>query len=240
MYHVSLVVQCIYGWSDEVGEDGELSFWKIGEGGGGPEDGGGMVAEVCRRRGLKVNASKRKVMVLNGEEGLECEVHVNGIRLEHISEFKYLGCVLDESGRDGPECSKKVASRRRGAGTIRSLVNARDLQLEYARVFHETLFVPVLMYGSKTMLWKEKESSRVRAVQMDNLRGLLGIRRMDRVPNTWIRELCGMKQGLDERIDEGILKWFGHVERDRIAKSVYVGVLVVVQCVSHIRDRLIP
>ena len=33
------------------------------------------------------------------------------------------------------------------------------------------------------MLWKEKERSRIKAVQMNNLRGLLGIRRMDRVPN---------------------------------------------------------
>ena len=52
---------------------------------------------MCRRRGLKVNASKSKVMILNGEEGLECEVHVDGIHFEHISEFKYFGCVLDVS-----------------------------------------------------------------------------------------------------------------------------------------------
>ena len=43
-------------------------------------------------------------MVLNGEEGLECEVHVDGICVEHISEFKYLRCVLDGSGTDGAEC----------------------------------------------------------------------------------------------------------------------------------------
>ena len=58
-------------------------------------------AEVCRRRGLKFNAGKGKVLVLNGEEGLECEVHVDVIRLEHILKFKYLGCVLDELGTDG-------------------------------------------------------------------------------------------------------------------------------------------
>ena len=55
-------------------------------------------------------------------------------------------------------------------------------------VLHETLLVPVLIYGSKTILWKEKERSRVSAVQMDNLRGLLDIRRMDRVPNAWIHK----------------------------------------------------
>ena len=32
-----------------------------------------------------------------------------------------------------------------------------------------------------------------------------------------------MKKGLDERIEEGILRWFDHVERDRISKRIYVG-----------------
>ena len=42
------------------------------------------------------------------------------------------------------------------------------------------LQVSVFMYGSETIIWKEKERSKVRDVQMDNLRGLLGIRRMDK------------------------------------------------------------
>ena len=78
------------------------------------------------------------------------------------------------------------------------------------------------MYGSEIMLWKGKERSRVRTVQMENFRGLLGIKRMGRVPNTWTRELCGLKKGLEEKIDEGVLRWFGHVEkmeRDRIGSS---------------------
>ena len=66
-------------------------------------------------------------MVMNGEEGLECEVYVDGIRLNHGSEFKYLGCVLDESVTDKAECSRKVASGRRVADAIRSVVIARDL-----------------------------------------------------------------------------------------------------------------
>ena len=32
-----------------------------------------------------------KVMVMNGEEGLECKFQVDGVCLEHVSEFKYLG-----------------------------------------------------------------------------------------------------------------------------------------------------
>ena len=107
-----------------------------------------------------------------------------------------------------------------------SLCLMLGLQLECARVFHEPLLMSVLTYGSETMIWKRKERSRIKAVEVDNLRGLLGIRRMDKFLNARIRELCGVTKEVDERIDEGILRWFGHVERmekDRIAKRVYVG-----------------
>ena len=61
---------------------------------------------------------------------------------------------------------------------------------------------------------------------MDNFRDFLGIRRMDRFPNPRIRELCEATKRVDERIDEGVLRRFGHVERmekDMIDKRVYVG-----------------
>ena len=78
------------------------------------------------------------------------------------------------------------------------------------------------------MIWKE-EMSRIRAVQMDNIRVLRVIRRMDKVLNA--RMLCGMTKGMGESIDEGVLWWFSRVEKmenDKTAKSVYVGDLQVV------------
>ena len=117
----------------------------------------GPFAGVCRRRGLKINAGKSKVMVLNGEDGLECEVHVEGIRLDDVTEFKYSGCVFDESGADGAECSRKVASGMRVADAIRSVVNANDFQLECVKVLHETLLVLFLMYGRDNVMAREGE-----------------------------------------------------------------------------------
>ena len=100
--------------------------------------------KVCRRSGLRVNAVKNRVMVLGGEEELEFDVCVDGISLAHVSEFKYSGCVLDESDTDEAESSRNVASGRRVAGTIRFLVNVS--------ILHESLLVLVLMYGSDAMM----------------------------------------------------------------------------------------
>ena len=96
-------------------------------------------------------------MVMNGEEGLKYEVSVDGTRLKRVSKFKNLGCVLNELGTDEAECRRKVENGRKVAGAIRFLVNARGLQLECAMVFREILLVLVLMYGSESMIWKEKD-----------------------------------------------------------------------------------
>ena len=59
---------------------------------------------------------------------------------------------------------------------------------------------------------REKERSRVRAIVKENLRKLLAIKRMDRGLNARISKLCGVKKGIGERIDEGVLRWIGHME----------------------------
>ena len=59
-------------------------------------------------------------------------------------------------------------------------------------------------------------------MQMDNLRYLLGIRRMVKFLNARIRQLRGVTKGVDEKINEDVLRLFGHLERienDRIAKG---------------------
>ena len=85
-------------------------------------------------------------------------------------------------------------SVRRVAGAIRSLVNVMSLQPECARVLHDSLLVPVLKYGSEAMIWRKMERSSIRVVKMDNLRGLMGIRRMDKVP-----KLCGETKGVGRK-----------------------------------------
>ena len=40
-------------------------------------------------------------------------------------------------------------------------INGRNLKLECEKVLREDVLVPVLMYGSETVIWKEKERSRL-------------------------------------------------------------------------------
>ena len=49
-----------------------------------------------------------------------------------------------------------------------------------------------------------------------------------------------MKKGLEERIDEGVLRWFDHakrMEKDRTAMRVYVGECAGSRSVGRLRKR---
>jgi len=62
------------------------------------------------------------------------------------------------------------------------------------------------------------------ALEMSCLRIICGVRRMDMISNVEIRRRCGKNVGVGERMDQGVLRWFGHVERmggERLVRRVY-------------------
>ena len=99
-----------------------------------------------------------------------------------------MGYVLKESDTDEAQRLRKVG------GKLQVLLGLW-LMVGVKWVLHETLFVPILIYDMV-----EQERFRIRAVQMDNLRGSLSIRNVDKVPNARIRELCEVTKGVDERL----------------------------------------
>ena len=62
------------------------------------------------------------------------------------------------------------------------------------------------------MIWEE-DISKIRAIQLDKFRSLLDIKRMDKVQNAWIRELCsderGWTKGLMKVFSNGLAMWRG-------------------------------
>ena len=117
----------------------------------------GRFVEICRMN-LKVNADKNEVTVVRGENGLEFKIRVDGARLEQVSEFKYLGCVLDISSTDETVSCRKEVDERKTPCAIRFVVNATALRLQCAVALCKMLFLPVLLYDSETMIWREMEN----------------------------------------------------------------------------------
>ena len=65
----------------------------------------GHFVEVCRRIILEVSGDKKNMMALNGEEGLECEVRVDGMLLDH--------CIYQVQM---VQCRRNVATGKKDVG----------------------------------------------------------------------------------------------------------------------------
>ena len=80
------------------------------------------------------------------------------------------------------------------------------------------------MYGSESWVWQKRHESRINAVEMRSLRRMAGVTLNDRIRNVEIRKRCSVKEGVVTKIERGMLRWFGHVERmdeRRVTKEVY-------------------
>ena len=80
-----------------------------------------------------------------------------------------------------------------------------------------SVLVHALMYGNETMIWKENEELGIELCSWKTLeRGVLGIRRIDRIPMHWL-ESCRADKWLDEKV----LSWLGCIERRENCTEVY-------------------
>ena len=163
------------------------------------------------------------VFEINGTSN--AEIIIEGETMEVVDKFLYLGSVLEKRGDCMNEINHRVLQGRTVAYVAGNMVKKHNLSLESARALYESLLAPTILYGSETLYMKEQEKSRVRAIEMDYLRKIVGVRRTDKVRNTMVREICGVKAGVDGRRERLMLGWFGHMNRmddARTVKRIYV------------------
>ena len=60
---------------------------------------------------------------------------------------------------------------------------------------------------------RSAERRKVNVLETKCLRSLIGMSRIDRVRNEAVRRRAGIERELASRADQGVLRWFGHVER---------------------------
>ena len=70
---------------------------------------------------------------------------------------------------------------------------------------------------------RSAERRKVNVLEMECLRGFVGVSRMDRVRNDEVRRRAGIERELASRAGQRVLRWFGHAERTdeyRMTRSV--------------------
>ena len=180
---------------------------------------------ALKRKGMKVNVSKTKVMVFERDEYVtDCNIVIDGEKVEEVKEFVYLGSKFTKDGTCESDIERRVNAGNMVNGALYAFMNSQKVSQKARLAVHRGVLVPTLMYGSESWVWQKKHKSKINAVEMRALRSMCGLKLCDRVKNSVIREKCGVKEDVVTKIEKGMLRWFGHVERmdeRRLTKEIY-------------------
>ena len=84
--------------------------------------------KVCRRKKLKVNVAKRKVM-RSAIDGIvdEMNIMIDGQVLEEMAVFKYLGSLVTAVGGVEADVQQRVLEVSKVLGVVRSILKGRTM-----------------------------------------------------------------------------------------------------------------
>ncbi|MCJ8744561.1 hypothetical protein PDJAM_G00120230 [Pangasius djambal] len=84
---------------------------------------------------------------------------------------------------------------------------------------YETVERAAMLYGLETVALRKRQESELEVAELKMLRFSLGVMRLDRIRNEYIRGTAHVGR-LGDRVREARLRWFGHVQR---RESEYIG-----------------
>ena len=139
------------------------------------------LVENAERTGLRVNVGKCKVMRVTARNNEP--ITVNGLALEDVEEFNYLGATVGKQG-GGEEDIKTRLGKVRGAFVkLNRVWNSSSVSRKTKIRLYKTLVKPVLMYGCETCKMNEGDAKKIDVFQNRFLRRIMKIKWQDNISN---------------------------------------------------------
>ncbi|KAK3542749.1 hypothetical protein QTP70_001883 [Hemibagrus guttatus] len=175
---------------------------------------------VLERRGMKVSRSKTEYMCVNEREG-SGTVRLQGEEVKKIQEFKYLGSTVQSNGECGKEVKKRVQAGWNGWRKVSGVLCHRKISARIKGKVYRTVVRPAMLYGLETVSLRKGQESELEVAELKMLRFSLGVTRLDRIRNKYIRRTAHVGR-LGDKVREARLRWFGHVQSREKTRQIQV------------------
>ncbi|KAK3569308.1 hypothetical protein QTP86_026541, partial [Hemibagrus guttatus] len=166
---------------------------------------------ALERRGMKVSRSKTEYMCVNEREG-SGTVRLQGEEVQKVQEFKYLGSTVQSNGECGKEVKKRVQAGWNGWRKVSGVLCDRKISARIKGKVYRTVVRAAMLYGLETESLRKRQESELEVAELKMLRFSLGVTRLDRIRNEYIRGTAHVGR-LGDKVREARLRWFGHVQR---------------------------
>ncbi|KAK3545749.1 hypothetical protein QTP70_011317 [Hemibagrus guttatus] len=187
---------------------------------------------ALERRGMKVSGSKTEYMCVNEREG-SGTVRLQGEEVKKVQEFKYLGSTVQSNGECGKEVKKRVQAGWNGWRKVSGVLCDQKISARIKGKVYRTVVRPAMLYGLETVSLRKRQESELEVAELKMLRFSLGVTRLDRIRNEYIRGTAHVGR-LGDKVREARLRWFGHVQRrDRVATANHLSPPIPIFCILN-------
>ena len=104
------------------------------------------VNESCAAFGMELNAKKTKVMVMEKQPGTKITIKSNGIALEQVNKYKYLGTFITADTRCMQEIKRRIGIAKKSFWELKELMKSNVNMKAMKRVLNRYIF-SLLTYG---------------------------------------------------------------------------------------------
>ncbi|KAK3535188.1 hypothetical protein QTP70_004749 [Hemibagrus guttatus] len=141
---------------------------------------------ALERRGMKVSRSKTEYMCVNEREG-SGTVRLQGEEVKKVQEFKYLGSTVQSNGECGKEVKKRVQAGWNGWRKVSGVLCDQKISARIKGKVYRTVVRAAMLYGLETVSLRKRQESELEVAELKMLRFSLGVTRLDRIRNEYIR-----------------------------------------------------
>jgi hypothetical protein len=168
---------------------------------------------VCERCKLSVNVAKSKVMRVTINENFgDIENTLNGIIMDKVDCFRYLGVDNDRVGGMKSEMKHRVTEGLKVSGVLKNIWKRAGISKDAKRSMHEGIVVPKLLDGSEVWAASAEDRKKMGVMEIKCMRAMCGVNIMCRIRNEEVRRRCGSELGqYGERMYRNVFRWYGHV-----------------------------
>ncbi|KAK3553593.1 hypothetical protein QTP70_005766 [Hemibagrus guttatus] len=132
---------------------------------------------------------------------------------------------IQSNGECEKEVKKRVQAGWNGWRKVSGVLCDRKISARIKEKVYKTVVRPAMLYGLETVSLRKRQESEVEVAELKMLRFSLGVTRLDRIRNEYIRGTAHVGR-LGDKVRETRLRWFGHVQR---RERVGLGPLVPVK-----------
>ena len=154
------------------------------------------------------------------------DVEIDGVVLERVDDFIYLGSTKTSNGDCKPDILRRIGMAKSKMVDLKNIWKDKDLSYELKIKIMKVLVWTTMTYGAEGWTLRADEMRRIQAAEMWLYRRLLNVTYKDRKTNASVLSDLNTKRELFGIVVKRKMSYFGHMSRKKnlnLTKTVVQG-----------------